>query len=35
MTVTTEVIDDRKVEIHQVDIEPVRVRLLPDGGVVT
>jgi hypothetical protein len=32
MTVTTEVIGDRQVEVHQVEIEPVRVRVLPDDS---
>lgn len=35
MTVTTDMVDGRQVEIHRVDVEPVRVRVLPDGSMDT
>ena len=32
MSVTTEMVGGRQVETHRVDVEPVRVRILPDDS---
>ena len=32
MPLTTEAVAGRKVELHEVEIEPVRVRILPNGN---
>ena len=31
MTMTTEVVKGRKVELETIELEPIRVRILPDG----
>ena len=32
MSLTTEVVAGRKVELHEDELEPVRVRILPNGN---